>query len=133
MNMKRLVVDNNVLADFFFGSEDRVARVQTWLRRYPVWIVPDLWRYEFGNVVRSQVCFGGLPEEAARQALRQACSMVTPSPAPLTEEEILVESLQSQLTFYDASYVAHARSLGLELLTRDREILRIGENFVLSL
>lgn len=118
----RILVDNNALADLFVGAEAFANEAENLRRKFPVWVAPPLCRYEFGNVLRTYVRAGRQIEESAVMMLQKALAMLSFCDEP-DEEEILKEALKSNLTFYDATYVACARSNGLRLYTRDKEIL----------
>lgn len=119
----QILVDNNALADLFVGDEEFLNAASELRRKYPSWSAPPLCRYEFGNVLRTYVKAGKQTEEKAFVMLRKGLGMVNFCAEP-AEETILQEALTSNLTFYDATYVACARSTGLKLYTRDKDILK---------
>lgn len=119
----RILVDNNALADLFVGVEALADEAAELRRKFPVWVAPPLCRYEFGNVLRTYVRVGKQTDEAAAKMLRKGLGMLIYCEEP-EEEQILEVALASELTFYDATYVACARALGLRLYTRDKEILK---------
>lgn len=123
MKTFQILVDNNALADLFVGDEEFLDAASELRRKYPLWFAPPLCRYEFGNVLRTYVKAGKQTEEKALVMLRKGLGMVTICEEP-DEEAILQEALTSHLSFYDATYVACARSMGLKLHTRDKEILK---------
>lgn len=118
-----ILVDNNALADLFVGEDALKKDAENLRQKYPIWVAPPLCRYEFGNVLRTYIRSGLVSELDARQMLRQGLSMVRLC-NECAEEVILEEANSSALPFNDATYVACARSLGYELYTRDKEILK---------
>ena len=62
---------------------------------------------------------GGRPPEPSRGCCLDLKMLDNP---PL--EKVLEVAVERDLTFYDASYAYVAETLGLSLVTRDRELLR---------
>ena len=123
MNSPRIMVDNCALADLFFGEERFEVAARELRRKFPVWIAPPLIRYEFGNVIRTQIRTGRLSVEMGASMILKGMGMVSFCLEP-AESLILQEANVSSLTFYDATYVATARETGLTLYTRDGDILK---------
>lgn len=123
MRDEPILVDANALADFFVG-EERLREAAVALRRvFPCWATLPLCRHEFGNVVRTYTRLGRIRAEDGLAMLRQGLGMVSYC-ADCPEEVVLAEANASDLSFYDAAYVARARTLGVLLYTRDAAILR---------
>ena len=117
------VVDNTVLVDFWAGEEKHRNKAKALFLKDSHWVAPDLWKYEFGNIMRKYVRLGLFSEELKDLAWSESLRMVK------TVHEIDVLGVdqvaeQSGLKFYDASYVWLARSMGLPFYTRDKMILR---------
>ncbi|MCF3652536.1 type II toxin-antitoxin system VapC family toxin [Synoicihabitans lomoniglobus] len=123
MNSSRILVDNNALSDLFVGDEGLQADAERLRRKFRDWMAPPLCRYEFGNVLRTYVRAGRRTEEVAQSMLGKGLGMVRFCEEP-SDEVILGVAMASNLTFYDATYVACARALSLTLYTRDGDILR---------
>jgi len=123
MTELQILVDNNALVDLFVGEKAFEEKAAELRRKSPLWVAPPLCRYEFGNVLRTYVKAGKQKEEKALAMLRKGLGMVRFCEEP-DEETIFLEALTSNLTFYDATYVACARSMGLKLYTRDQDILK---------
>jgi predicted nucleic acid-binding protein len=119
-----IVVDATVLADFLAGEADLREAAIRLSEEDPVWISCSLWRYELGNVLWKKVRFGELDLAAANCCVEQGETMVTETVANLQWSRILGLAADAGLTFYDASYVWLARARGLQLRTRDTQILR---------
>ncbi|MBM4034187.1 MAG: type II toxin-antitoxin system VapC family toxin [Planctomycetes bacterium] len=94
-------------------------------------VVPELWRYEMLNVLRTGVLSGRITEEQARKGLARIGSI--PLELVPTEAQgqggILDTALSMRLTAYDATYLHLARSRGLDLVTADRELLALRDRF----
>lgn len=116
-------IDANALADLFVGDESVRAGAEALRRRYPAWVTLPLCRYEFGNVLRFYARLGKIEEVDGRLMLRRGLKMIT-CVTECDDEVVWAEANASGLSFYDAAYVAWARSSGMQLHTRDGEILR---------
>lgn len=123
MEPKSIFIDANALADFFIGEEAFRRDAVELRRKYPCWTTLPLCQYEFGNVLRTYVRGGRIAEATGFAMLRDGYGMVSLC-AGCEGEVVLAEANASCLSFYDASYVACARSVGVRLYTRDGDILR---------
>ena len=123
MNFPRILVNNCALADLFFGESRFEVAASELRRKFPIWIAPPLIRYEFGNVIRTQIRTGRLSAETGESMMLKGMEMVIFCLEP-SESLILQEANISNLTFYDATYVATAKETGLMLYTRDGDILK---------
>lgn len=123
MNGVPIFVDANALVDFFLGEEhlnDDAVRLR---RAHPFWVTLPLCRYEFGNALRTQIRLDRIDQKHGQDILQQGLGMVNFC-REVGFEDVLSEANVSNLTFYDAAYVANARSLEMRLHTRDGKILR---------
>ena len=123
MQSKWILVDANALADFFVGEADLRGKAEELRRRYPDWLTLPLCRYEFGNVIRTYTRQKLIESERGLLMLRQGLTMVKYC-TECDPEVVLQEANAYDLSFYDASYVARARSLGMQLYTRDKQVLK---------
>jgi len=123
MDSESAFIDANALADFFVGEDDVRRDSETLRRKHSVWVTLPLCRHEFGNVLRKYTRHGKIGAEDGLKMLRQGLAMVAYC-ADCTDEVVLSEANASNLSFYDAAYVARARSLGVWLYTRDDGILK---------
>lgn len=117
-----LVVDVNVLlAVFVEGPNSRAAKRE--LEEDPDWQVPDLWRSEFANGLRSMQRSRVIKVDDARRICAEAEELFGEREHRVSGGAGLDAALQYDLTAYDGVYVALAESLGCKLLTLDREVL----------
>lgn len=123
MKQRTILIDANALADFFVGEEELREHSIRLRRKFPNWTTLPLCRYEFGNVLRTCTRLGKIRADDGLAMLKQGLSMVTFC-AECGDEVVLAEANASNLTFYDAAYVARARTLGVKLHTRDGGILK---------
>lgn len=123
MHRETILVDANALADFFVGEAALRADAETLRRKFPSWMTLPLCGYEFGNVLRTYTRQKLIGAEGGLLMLRQGLAMVEYC-SECDPEVVLAVANASDLSFYDASYVARARTLGIQLHTRDGQILR---------
>ena len=115
-----LVVDASVLAPAVADAGADGDRIRDRLRGKLV-AGPDLLRVETISVVRRHVRLGGLTEEQGAASVEDLLDFpirVFPT-APLLRR---VWELRTNLTSYDACYVALAEAIDAPLLTADRRL-----------
>lgn len=123
MDSQSVFIDANALADFFVGEESFRKSSEELRRAHTDWVTLRLCRHEFGNVIRLYTRLGKIDQTDGMEMLRRGLSMVEYCD-DCDDEVVLAEANASNLTFYDAAYVARARSLGRWLYTRDEQILK---------
>lgn len=89
------------------------------------WVVPEIWRTEVLSVFRGLFLAGKLTTEDAKLALHWL-EEITVITAPTGPHLRRMWDLRSNLTTYDANYVAVAESHDLTLVTADVRIARAG-------
>ena len=100
-----------------------VAHYRRWVGHREKLAILRLTVYEVGNALWKEARAGRLPwREAARALSRVLSSLKVLDDPPL--EKVLEVAVERDLTFYDASYAYVAETLGLSLVTQDRELLR---------
>jgi predicted nucleic acid-binding protein len=100
-----------------------VAHYRRWVGHREKFAILHLTVYEVGNALWKEARAGRLPwREAAGALSRVLSSLKTLDDPPL--ERVLEVAVERDLTFYDASYAYVAETLGLSLVTQDRELLR---------
>lgn len=119
-----IVVDATVLADFLAGDEKLKRAAEALMLEDSSWVSVGLWRYELGNVFWKKLRYGGGDGRALRRSLMEAESFLLETVDEVDCGKVWEIATALGLTFYDASYVWLARSRGLELRTRDKQILR---------
>jgi len=117
-----IVVDVNVLAYLFIeGPQTPAAEA---LRKHdPEWAAPLLWRSEFRSVLTGYLRRGDLDRPTAVRMAEVASRMLEGREYPVEHEAVLDVVLASDLSAYDAEYVATARRLGVQLFTWDQRVL----------
>lgn len=106
-------------------SDIRAAVAHNMLTADPAWIVPEHWHTEMLSAIRGMYLGNKLPGPDAERAVAALARMVvgTTPVAPLLPR---MWELRSNLSAYDAAYVAAAESHGLTLVTADARIARSG-------
>ncbi len=119
-----IAVDANVVLPLL--REDALTETARSVRAHEAdWAVPSLLQIELANALLKDVRAGLLTIEHAIQASGIAADMIAQArvinpPLP----DVLLTAHRTGLTAYDASYVVLARSLGVPLITEDKQILR---------
>jgi predicted nucleic acid-binding protein len=87
-----------------------------------IWVAPPLWRSEFRNVLAGYIRRGMMSTQDAMAIFYDAEDLVMQDyDAPTQSVLDLVAS--STCTAYDLEFVAVAQSLGIKLVTNDKEVL----------
>ena len=119
-----IAVDATVLADILAGEDALRASAQKLMSDDPDWISVGLWRYELGNTFWKMLKFGGADAARLRFILAGAGRLLVETVDEVERAGVWDLAVATGLTFYDASYVWLARSRGLKLHTRDKQVLR---------
>ncbi|MFD4323467.1 type II toxin-antitoxin system VapC family toxin [Nocardioides sp. NPDC058538] len=122
-----IVPDASAVA-LLFADPDTDSRVDAATRILaddPEWVVPEVWRTEVLSVFRGLLLGGKLTGQDADGALQwlQAITVITAPTGPCLPR---MWELRSNLSTYDASYVAVAESHDLTLVTADVRIAKAG-------
>jgi predicted nucleic acid-binding protein len=126
-----IAVDSHLLWYTVHDSEftDLAARVASVDAR---WVAPPLWRSELRNTVAGYIRRGQLGVDQAITAVERASALLSAEPIPETAA-VLALVVTSRCTAYDLEYVAVAQSLGVQLVTNDRQILDSFPGIAVSL
>lgn len=119
-----IIVDCTAIADFFIGEAEIQKAAQSLLELDPEWVSPVLWRYEFGNVLRSQVRAGKISVKLMSRYLRAAENIVLESVVELDSVAVGEIAHAHELSFYDASYVWLGQVRGISFYSRDDKLRR---------
>lgn len=118
------VIDASVLVEYLgAGDREAVARERIREARNELW-APHLAEIEVGHALRSKVLAGTLRASAASTALRD----LTELPLLRVPHTSLLQrawELRSNVSFYDAIYLALAERLGVPLVTLDARLARV--------
>jgi len=117
-----IVVDTNVLA-YLFIEGPRTREVEALRGVDPEWAAPLLWRSEFRSVLAGYLRRGEVERRVAIRMTEVAEQMLHGREYAPDHEAVIDVVLESDLSAYDAEYVATARRVGVPLYTYDAQIL----------
>lgn len=118
-----IVADANLIAYLILPGE-RTREAEGVLETDPVWAVPVLWASELRSVLGHYVRAGQLSVAQASAAMDRASSLIDGREGPVESREVLTLASKSGCSTYDCEYVSLAISLGVPLVTSDKEVLR---------
>ena len=132
MGARVIVADANIVAYFFIqGPKTGLARSVR--ERDPHWIVPDIWRHEFVNILVSACLFAKLPTAEANRIWRDAEGMVQGGVHVGEMATILSLAVDRSVTAYDAAYVALAVERGVRCVTEDEALRKAFPGMAVSM
>jgi predicted nucleic acid-binding protein len=86
----------------------------------------ELARYELGNIIWKHYYLQAKTThkeiKTLTKIIKQTLNLMKITQITCTEEEILETATKLKITFYDASYVHHAKSTELSLITEDKQL-----------
>ena len=117
-----IVVDSNVLASRMLSCERTFQAIQV-ESLDNVWLVPCLWRYEFLNILATQIKAGRISQQRSRLIFQQVAQLLVENERDPDIETVLGLVAKHRITAYDAHFVALAQTTGSLLVTEDAELL----------
>lgn len=127
-----IVVDTNVMVNLVFGGAEGAGAADL-LRRDPEWAAPVILLSELRNVLFGVVRRGAATSEQVKEMGDNAAQVLGSRLADVPGGMVIDIALECGLTAYDAEFVAVARTLGIPLVTLDREILRGAPDVAVAL
>ena len=118
-----IVADTSLIAALLL-STPVTGVAEAVLERDPEWTAPDLWRYEFKNVLATQVRVLGLPLDQAVALFEKAGEVILEPEAEVEPGAILRLAHGRKLSAYDAEFLGLALALGVKIVTLDSGILK---------
>lgn len=116
-----IVVDSNVLA-----ARNLTSRLTKYAeeveKQDPVWIVPQLWRYEFENILATAVRANQITPDDASAAWRKVSIQMAENEHEPSPEKVLDLAIRHRITGYDANFIALAMEMGVFCITEDEEL-----------
>ncbi len=120
----KLVLDASVLAAFFI-KEENYEKIKEQLVAVKKLFAPSLWRFEVSNVVWKKK---EISKEAALEIIKVIWELDILDIEPnLYIQEAFRISREHNITFYDSSYIAMAKTLGVALWSFDKLQREISE------
>jgi predicted nucleic acid-binding protein len=123
-----IVVDVNVIAYLLIAGE-KTADAQALRDLDTDWIVPDLWRDEFLNILATYIRQGGTDLEAAKKVWQTAADLFSATERRADPIATLDLAYRRRLSAYDAQYLAVAVSLNLKLVTEDKALRQAAPQY----
>lgn len=118
-----IVVDTNTLAYLYLPTA-QTDDVVTLLHKDPAWAAPLLWRSEFRNVLIAYVRRGLIDGDTALAIQLQAEQQMAESEYSVSSVDVLTLAAETECSAYDCEFVSLAKSLGVKLITSDREVIK---------
>lgn len=118
-----IVVDSNVIAYLYLPGA-HTAAAEALLERDEDWAAPLLWRSELRNILAGYLRRGTLSLETARAIQFEAESLLADGEHEVDSRLVLELVRDSDCSAYDGEFVALARTLGVKLVTLDRQLLK---------
>jgi len=118
-----IVVDASALADALLDDGPTGAAARSALTSDPHWIAPTHLLVEVVSVIRGKLLGGKLSPARANDAV-DALSTLVVEDVPLSGLIDRIWQLRSNLTAYDAAYVAAAEAVGCPLVTGDGRLAK---------
>ena len=118
-----VVVDSNIIAYYWLPGSHTEQAIEV-RRRTDEWFVPPLWRSEFRNILAGFLRQNSIDMDQARAVMRAAEGELADFEAEVNSLAVLDLVSQSRCSAYDCEFVALARTLDVQLVTEDKQILR---------
>ncbi|MFN0144908.1 MAG: type II toxin-antitoxin system VapC family toxin [Dehalococcoidia bacterium] len=118
-----MIVADTVLAVYAATPGPNRQLASAVLRKDSEWAAPFLWRSEFRNAMFGMVRNGLLSSEEGVEAFRHVSAILAGREHQVDTAHIFRLAEGNRITAYDLEFVALAQSLGVPLVTFDREVL----------
>lgn len=127
-----IVVDTNILIYLmlegpFKEKADEVAKKDN------DWIVPKLWRSEFGNVLNLYYKKQLLTHTQTLDILEKALRLLLKKERAVDNYRALILALDSGCTYYDCEYIQLAYQYNVPLITQDKKLLEVFPKIAISM
>lgn len=127
-----IVADTNLVAYLLIeGPKTELARL-AWSRDSQ-WMMPNLWRSEFLNVLVTSCRAGVLTPDLAHDTWHRALTLFAANEVAVTGDDVLDVAERHQVSGYDAQFVVVAIKLDVHMVTADRRLLAACPNVVIPL
>ena len=126
------VIDASVILKWFVeeekGTKEALGIKQNHIEGKYTLVIPDIAIYEVGNALRYKP--DSLPREVSRYCRNLYELNLDIVAFPIEIIDLTIEiSFQNDITFYDASYIALAKELGLQFITADERLYNKTKHF----
>jgi predicted nucleic acid-binding protein len=127
-----IVVDNNILVYFILRGPFEKKADQVFICDND-WIMPRLWRSEFGNVISIYHKQNLITRENAKSVWNRAIEILETKEFSVDGSRTLLLALESGCTYYDCEYVQLALQFDVPLITEDKKILKAFPDVAVSM
>ena len=118
-----IVADTNLIA-YRLIEGDRTEEAMAVFEKDPEWFAPPLWRHELLNVLAVYARHGNLTEPDSLAIFDAALTLFKNKEIPVRFPDALSLAIRETISAYDAQFVVCAHTLGISLITSDKELLR---------
>lgn len=126
-----IVADTSLIASLLLTTP-ATAAAEAVFEKDPDWTAPALWRYEFKNVLTTQMRVLGLPLDDA-VALFEKAEEVMSEPEIDVEPSVVLHLAHTQkLSAYDAEFLGLTQALKVKIVTVDSGILKAAPSIAIS-
>ncbi len=127
-----IVVDTNIISYLLVRNDEFTPSAKELFRKDRTWIAPSLWKFELFNLLNLYRKRSLLAEEDMKAIYFKALETV--ETVDLIDLSFLYKvAIASDLTGYDAQFVALASEINLPLLTEDKKIRNEFPTIAISL
>jgi len=117
-----IVVDTNVVVHLITDGRE-TTDASALFREDDEWAAPRILMSEFRNVLVGMLRSGAVTSNRAKVMSDRAAAILGDRITPVDSAHVLDVAIECGLSAYDAEFVALARTLGVQLVTLDGEIL----------
>lgn len=118
-----IIVDTNILVYLLFSNYDHSISFKV-LEKASNWFVPSLMIKEFSNVIVTHFRQKIITRQEALDIHKTLKHITRRRTLHINDRKILEIALESNLSIYDAEYVALAKQQKAMLVTNDKKVLK---------
>jgi predicted nucleic acid-binding protein len=127
-----IVVDTNIIAYLIINGEF-TSQAECVLEKDPRWASPMLWHSELSNILTGCIRRGSVTLSKAQELMSFALDVIGRGTIDVSPIAVLNLAARSACSSYDCEFVALAQSLGIPLVTNDKQILKEFPGIAVSL
>lgn len=127
-----IVVDTNIVAYLTIPGEMQKVAARL-LDQHEAWFAPFLWRSEFRNILIGYLRRKAYGVDQLMLLEEQANACLAGNEFHVESSLVLELAASSGCTAYDCEFVALAKTLGIPLVTNDRQILKAFPDIAIPL
>jgi predicted nucleic acid-binding protein len=116
-----IVVDTNIIAYYCLPGPRSELADQLWQQDIE-WAAPILWRSEMRNILAGYLRRGAITSSEANEVMMVAAEALKGGEHMVADEVVLKLVTTSTCSAYDCEFAALAQSLGVPLVTEDKQL-----------